>query len=372
LKLKYLVAVGFALLLVGLRPSTQFSVSQEVSSGQLTEEQVLALVTSTKLGEVSINRVVELINQRGVRFSITDIFLLELKVREADVAIIETLKQLREKGKDFVPTPTDTTQKPSEPIKPTAPAEKIQSLPEGIPPGKMPTEESWPQFLEAARAKAMAYTDELPNFICTQITQRFVRFFPSGWRQVDNFVAELSYFDKKEHYKILTVANQISTNATIENLSGTRSTGEFGSALRALFEPGTNASFRLEGMDQSNGHETVRVGYQVPKETSSRTINYNNERTIITAYRGRCWIDPTSYQVVRLEDKAINIPESFPITRSEGFIDYDLADIAGVQYWLPVRAEVLLIEGGAKLHTRNTIEFKRYRKFEAEVKIVPE
>jgi len=371
-KLKYIVVFGFALLLGQFWPSLQISVSQESSEGQLTEEQILALVTSTKLGEVSVNRVVELINQRGVSFSVTDIFLLELKVREADVAIIETLKQLREKGKDFVPTPTDAARTPSEPAKTTAPPAKAQSSPEGIAAGKMPTEESWPQFLEAARAKAMAYTDELPNFICTQITQRFIRNFPSGWRQVDNYVAELSYFDKKEHYKILTVANQITTTATIENLSGTRSTGEFGSALRALFEPGTNATFRLEGMDQSNGHETVRVGYQVPKETSSRTINYNNERTIITAYRGRCWIDPKSYQVVRLEDKAMNIPEDFPITRSEGFIDYDLADIAGVKYWLPVRAEVLLIEGGAKLHTRNSIEFKRYRKFEAEVKIVPE
>jgi hypothetical protein len=371
-RLKYIIVFGLAVLLAQSWPWMQISVSQEPSNGQLTEEQVLALVTSTKLGEVSVNRVVELINQRGVRFSVTDIFLLELKVREADAAIIETLRRLREKGKDFVPTPSDTTQKPAEPAKTPAPAEKIQSPPETIPAGKMPTEESWPQFLEATRAKAIAYTDELPNFICTQITQRFVRFFPSGWRQVDNFVAELSYFDKKEHYKILTVANQITTTATIENLSGTRSTGEFGSALRALFEPGTRASFRLEGMDQSNGHETVRVGYQVPKDTSSRTINYNNERNIITAYRGRCWIDPNSYQVVRLEDKAINIPENFPITRSEGFIDYDLADIAGTKYWLPVRAEVLLIEGAAKLHTRNTIEFKRYRKFEAEVKIVPD
>jgi hypothetical protein len=49
-----------------------------------------------------------------------------------------------------------------------------------------------------------------------------------------------------------------------------------------------------------------------------------------------------------------------------------LADIGGKKYWLPVRAEVLLVEGGSKLQTRNVIEFKRYRKFEAEVKIVPE
>ena len=243
-----------------------------------------------------------------------------------------------------------------------------------IPPvaGKAPTDADWPKFLESARAKAMAYTDDLPNFICTQITNRSYRYFPGGWRQADNFVADLTYFEKKENYKILTVANRPTTTATIENMSGARSTGEFGSSLRALFDPTSNATFRMEGLEQTNGRDTVRVSYQVPKETSSRTINYNDERTIVTAYRGRCWIDPESFQIIRIEERAVNIPEDFPITRSEVTIDYDLQDISGRKYWLPVRAEMLLVQGGAKLHTRNVIEFKRYRKFEAEVKIVPE
>ncbi len=333
-------------------------ISQQERKEPLAEDEVLALVTSARLGEIPVNRIIEIIEQRGVKFSVTDVFLLELEAREADIAITETLRRLRNQGKDFIQTPVEISK---------------ESL--GKSPGKpanLPAEADWPKFLESSRAKALAYTDELPNFICTQITQRFARYFPGGWRQVDNFVAELSYFDKKEHYKILTVANKMTTNATIENLSGTRSTGEFGTSQRALFDPATNASFRLEGMDQTNGHETVRVGYQVARETSSRSINYNNESTIITAYRGRVWIDPKSFQVVRLEDKAINIPESFPITRSEGSIDYDLAEIAGTKYWLPVRAEVLLVEGSAKLHTRNVIEFKKYRKFEAEVRIVPD
>ncbi|PYV42614.1 MAG: hypothetical protein DMG06_13350, partial [Acidobacteria bacterium] len=230
----------------GLFPLT--SISQQPSREPLTEDQVLALVTSSKLGELSVNRVVELITQRGVAFSVTDVFLLELDAREADSAIAETLKRLRSQGKDFVPTP-------SEPAK-ASPSPEVGAS------GKAPTEETWPQFLEAVRAKALAYTDNLPNFICTQITQRFVRFFPSGWRQMDNFVADLSYYDKKEHYKILTVANKVTADATIENLSGTRSTGEFGTSLRSLFDPNTRASFRLEGLDQTNGHDTVRVGYQ--------------------------------------------------------------------------------------------------------------
>ena len=96
----------------------------------------------------------------------------------------------------------------------------------------------------------------------------------------------------------------------------------------------------------------------------------------MAAYRGRCWIDPTSFQLVRLEYKVLDIPRNFPIIQSEGATDYDLTDIEGKKYWLPVRAEVLLlvdlVDRGVRLHTRNVIEFNQYRKFEAQVRIVPD
>ena len=291
-------SLATTLFLAGLILSPVHSISQEPSKLPLTEDQILGLVTSANLHELTVNRVIELITERGVAFSVTDVFLLELNARDADIAIVETLRRLRNQGKDFVPTSSEAA--------PTPAAEKPSLA------ARAPTEQEWPQFLEAVREKAVAYTENLPNFICTQITQRFIRFFPGGWRQLDNFVADLSYYDKTEHYKIVTVANKATPNTTMETLSGTRSTGEFGTTLRALFDARSNATFRLEGLDQTNGRDTVRIGYQVPKETSSKTINYNNERTIVTAYRGRCWIDPSSYQVVRLEDKALAIPEDFP------------------------------------------------------------
>jgi hypothetical protein len=324
---------------------------QESGLEALTEEQVVSLVTSSKLGAASAERIVEIIKKRGLQFSITEAFLLELQARETDPVILEALRALRRPG-------SESTEQP---------------------------EADWSRFLELVRAKALAYTDDLPDFICTQVTQRHVRSPPQrSWRPVDNFVAELTYFDKKEHYKILTVANNAATDPTIENLSGTISTGEFGTEMRSLFDPAANTSFRLEGRAQSNGHETIRIGYEVPRKPRGRTIifTYNTEqgmntkRTIVTAYRGRCWIDPTSFQLVRLEHKALDIPKNFPIVQSEGATDYDLTDIEGKKYWLPVRAEVLLmvdlVDRGERRHTRNVIEFKRYRKFEAEVRIAPD
>ncbi len=65
---------------------------QEPVAEPLTEEQVLSLVTSSKLGELSAERIVGLIKKRRVQFSITDGFLLELQAREADPIVVETLR----------------------------------------------------------------------------------------------------------------------------------------------------------------------------------------------------------------------------------------------------------------------------------------
>lgn len=46
------------------------------------------------------------------------------------------------------------------------------------------------------------------------------------------------------------------------------------------------------------------------------------------AYRGKCWVDPVSYQVVRLEKKAVDIPRDFPVNRFDVLIEYAPVRIA--------------------------------------------
>lgn len=339
-------------------------VGQEIGRPPLSEKDILALATSCKLGELSPSHVVDLIRERGLEFQVTESFLNQLEDAQADAIIVQALKKLMGQSK-----PTYPSHAPEVGL--TPPNSQALGTHVGHP-SKLPDERSWPEFLEKVRENAIAYSDDLPNFICTQITARSERTFPGSWRVVDNFVADLTYFEKKENYKIISVADRPAKTSTIENLKGTYSTGEFGTSLLILFHPHTNAKFYLEETDTINGHETVRISYQVPKETAGNTISYNGERKIIAAYRGRCWIDPESFHVVRLEEKSIDIPPDFPITRAERAIDYELRDIGGQKYWLPVRAEILLVEGAVNHYARNVIEFKKYRKYEAEVRIVPE
>ena len=371
------------------------------AEGPISQEELLALVTTTRIGAVTPQRVVELIRERGIGFRVKDILLQELKAREADPAIIRAIEKYRSTRPPesvlrpppgveppppvFIPPPVEppATEPPAPgsapPPKPAATPAATATTEPATTPGRsgLPDRETWPQFLEQVRSTAMAYTENLPNFICTQITQRYLRRLPkTGWVRVDNFVAELTYYDKQEHYKLVSVGNRsAASDATLESLKGTTSTGEFGSSLNYLFDPATGTHFRFEGIDHSRGSPTVRVGFRVPKDTSKRSIIFREGTTevgVVTPYRGRCWIDPGSLQVVQIKERAYRIPDTFPITRSEGSTQYDRVEIAGQQHWLPVRAEVLLENRSARLHTRNVIQFKQYRRFGSEVKFVTE
>ena len=374
------------------------------AEGPISREELLALVTTARMGAVTPRQVVELIGERGIGFRVKDILLQELKARQADPAII---RAVQENGRTqplastlrpppgvappppvFIPPPDEraateppaagspASPEPSAPGSASTPAPAATAAPAATPVRSgLPDRETWPKFLEDVRRTAMAYTDNLPNFICTQITQRYLRRLPkTGWVRMDNFVAELTYYDKQEHYKLVSVGNRsAASNATLESLKGTTSTGEFGSSLNYLFDPATRTFFRFEGIDHSRGAPTVRVGFRVPKDTSKRSIIFRDGTTelgVVTPYRGRCWIDPDSMQVVQIKERAYRIPDTFPITRSEGSTEYNRVEIAGQQFWLPVRAEVLMENRTARLHTRNVIQFKQYRKFGSEVKFL--
>ena len=133
-------------------------------------------------------------------------------------------------------------------------------------------EQTWSMILARVRSNALAYSNQLPDFICNQTTRHFVRTQSPTvvWRMTGSFVAALSYYDKKEHYEIVSVNRKPAPGATMENLSGSLSIGEFGSALRGLFEHRTQAEFQPAGFKKINNIQTLSIAFQVSQERSRR------------------------------------------------------------------------------------------------------
>jgi len=259
----------------------------------------------------------------------------------------------------------------------------------------MPTAATWPQFLDTVRQTALAHTNVLPDFVCTQKIKRLAKLGEAGsWALVDQIVAEVSYYENQEHSKILTIDNKPPSSKTDMEIPGFLSEGDFGNALYLLFTQESDASFVMEGSDRVNKRRTVRARFFVPQAHSRYRIGLGAVE-VTTAYGGRCWIDLDYHRVVRLESEAREIPPATLVKKASHLTEYDLVEIAGTQHWLPVRASVQLqvvadaahqrldfykavygkvdpLGDGtySALYAQNEIEYRNYRKFNTETRLI--
>jgi hypothetical protein len=71
--------------------------------------------------------------------------------------------------------------------------------------------------------------------------------------------------------------------------------------------------------------------------------------------------------VMRVTGEADSIPPGFPVTAQSGVLDYDLTDVGGQQFLLPLRSEQRMRD--SRRQFRNVEEFHDYRKFTGDATI---
>ena len=74
-------------------------------------------------------------------------------------------------------------------------------------------------------------------------------------------------------------------------------------------------------------------------------------------------------RVLRFEQRTAGLPRDFPLSKAESVLEYAFVKIDQKSYLLPAKGENLGCFSGSGTCTRNAIEFRNYRKFEAESKI---
>lgn len=237
------------------------------------------------------------------------------------------------------------------------------------PPPTMPPPSSLIQakVIGEARELALGYAKRLPDFICLQMTYRYID--PSGleyFQLADKIAARLSYFEQKEDYKLISVNGGLS-NIDYSKLGGATSSGEFGTMLKQIFEPSTQAEFQWERWAKLRGKICHVYSYRVTQAKSNWRISWQKQLEIIPAYRGLIYVDRDVPMVVKVTMEAENMPATFPIQEARSTLDYDFIDIAGSPFLLPLKSEMRMREG--KLLVRNATEFRNYRKFGADATI---
>ena len=241
-----------------------------------------------------------------------------------------------------------------------------------------PSAEEQAAIISDVREYALNYSRNLPDYICTQVTRRYIAPTPGGkylpreraandpsWQLQDTLTIRLSYFEQKEDYKLVLINNSVA-QGDYNKMEGTVARGDFGTMLRQVFEPATEARFEWDHWATMRGRLSYVFAYRVLQSRSQWHIS-DRQSDIIPAYQGLIYIDQQTRQVLRITLFATDIPASFPIHQAEDILDYDYQTLGNQQFLLPLKGEVRL--STSDILAKNDNEFHLYHKYSSESEI---
>jgi len=228
------------------------------------------------------------------------------------------------------------------------------------------------QLIEDARTRAVNYGDSLPNFLCVEVTNR--SFDPSGsgrWRHRDTVAELLRYRDKIETHTMLEIDGKASSvdRSAMSGKQGAFSAGELGGVLTSVFAPKSKTDFEWKETDALGNGKVQVFNYHVAQSNSVFSVVGMNDREVMVAFHGLVFIDSATHNVRRISMIADDLPRDFPTHYTSITVDYDYVAINSHDYLMPVSAQMRLRQGRHD-DILNTIEFRDYRRFGSNVRIV--
>lgn len=224
-------------------------------------------------------------------------------------------------------------------------------------------------LLAGARERSLAYVDSLVNFECIEITDRFIDAKGTGtWTHRDRIVELATFENKLESRKLLQVNGRPGNTQEID-MKGGRLEGEFGAVLKIVFDPVSQAAFQWKETGSLEGSAVQVFSYQVDLKKSNFTLTASSSSLITVGFQGLVYIDDATRGVRHIDMQAEGIPADFPIRASGLSIDYDYVAIGNHDYLLPVRGG-LRMKLGKRQEILHRIEFRDYRRFGSEIRIV--
>jgi VWFA-related protein len=240
-----------------------------------------------------------------------------------------------------------------------------------------PSEEQANAILSAARQRALAWGDSLPNFFCIEITDHSVD--PSGmgdWRQKDTAVQVVRYVDHEESRTTLSVNGQKKAVGAEGDLAGqpsdldfAHSIGEFGGMFKLVFDPSAKAKFTWKEADVVDGQPAQVFAFKVDAANSQFDVAGLNNRQNVVGFHGEVYLDTATHSIRRITVDADNIPDFLAVRATTISVDYAWVTINGHDYLLPSRGAVSLREGKHQA-VLNEFEFRGYRRFGSQVRIL--
>ena len=340
---------------------------------QMNVEQLVEFVKSElALHQHSDKQIAAGVRQIQLTEKLTDKTIIDLQAQGAQQKTVEALKIQRDLTANIKPHTHDATPPPpataaDQTVSTESPTVSLAPKPPPIPPPNSIRQE---EIRQSMTDYALNYTKNLPNFFCVEVTRQYVD--PNGgssYRSLGSILARVSYHEGQDHYSVYSVNSKLVDETSMDAVKtgGATSTGEFYSLMKSIFDPQSQTEFAWDHWGTLRGRLMAVFNYSVDSAHSSYYIHYgeskDDDQRIVTAYRGLIYADPNTGEIGRIKFEAVDIPRSFPVKETSEILDYDLADISGNKYVVPLAAKLFMKAGRGS--TKNEIEFRNYRKFEA-------
>ena len=140
-------------------------------------------------------------------------------------------------------------------------------------------------------------------------------------------------------------------------------------AMALIFHPSQVSDFNLtcEGLGQWHGRPAWQIHFAQRPDRPNRIRAYViGQRYYPVPLKGRVWIDPTNYQVLRFESQLMKPVPEIELTQEYLTIDYGPVKFQTrkQEVWLPLDAEVYSERGMHRFYRRHT--FSNFSLFEVE------
>ena len=219
-------------------------------------------------------------------------------------------------------------------------------------------------LLGRIRAKAKENLAKLPDYTCLQNVERARRVRSTEeFRAVDILRLEVGIVGDREMYAWR--GSQRFSDKDVADLvgSGTIGNGNFALHVKNVFLS-TAPEFTYEEETTFNGRRTYRYTYDVQQDVSSYEIRVPPKRAKV-AFHGTFWVDAETYDLLRLEVDAEDIPDALGLARARDVMDYSRVPIGGSEFLLPKSSELLMV-GTSGDESRNRTEFSGCRQYVGE------
>ncbi len=224
------------------------------------------------------------------------------------------------------------------------------------------------EVLSAVRQYAERYVENLPNFICEQVTRQFeAGRKPKHWHKGDTLGSRLVYIDGREQRTLEFVNNRPIGSHPGFWRRPLVTEGEFGMLMERVFGSITDADFSWAGWQPIGDKWLAVFDYSIDKQHSTLSLTLGDTAKATVPYHGSIYADPSTGAIWRITSNPSDIPPQLQTRSIATTIDYAEIVIGGQSYLLPDQAAVALVTPSN--HIRNEITFTNYRKFEAESRI---